>query len=198
MAQARRILSSPRLVELPGESRADQLDSPDLPSRQAAVTVLFAERDDAATILLIRRAAHNGNHRTEWAFPGGVAEAEDEDLLDTALRETKEELGVDRSYIENWGGLPKVVTGTGYEVWPFTGRLLGDATITPEPREVDDYAFMPVSALLDQDNKRHITIMRRGHTRDWDAIAYEGRIIWGATARIIKQTLSALAPTISR
>ncbi len=198
MAGARRILSSPSLDDLPGESRAEQLDTPNLPNRQAAVTVLFAEREDAPSMLLIRRAAHTGNHRTEWAFPGGVAEAEDKDLLDTALRETKEELGVDPSYIEHWGGLPRVVTGTGYEVWPFTGRLHDDATITPEPREVDDYTFVPVSVLLDEANRRHITLVRRGHTRNWDAIAYEGRIIWGATARIINQTLAILYPKQSQ
>ena len=88
---------------------------PGSPRRRAAVSVLFADRAGTASVLLIRRAAHRGNHRTEWAFPGGVSEPEDDTLLDTALRETYEELGISRTQIDVWGPLPKVVTGTGFK-----------------------------------------------------------------------------------
>ena len=165
---------------------------PGLPRRRAAVTVLFAVTDDIPTMLLIRRAAHRGNHRTEWAFPGGVSEPTDESMLDTALRETHEEVGVHESKIENWGPLPKVITGTGYEVWPFAGRLCENARLTPEREEVDDYAFIPVERLADSSARRQITLMRNNLTRRWDAIEHEGKIIWGATARIINSTMSEL------
>ncbi len=192
MAHAKSRLSHPQIGTLPGETAPPEGIDPGLPRRRAAVTVLFAVRVDSPTMLLIRRAAHRGNHRTEWAFPGGVAESTDASLLDTALRETHEEIGVPASKIQCWGPLPKVITGTGFEVWPFAGRLCENARLTPAQEEVDDYAFIPVDRLADESARRQITLMRDNVTRQWDAIEHEGRIIWGATARIIHSTMRLL------
>ena len=192
MAYAQRRLTRPHIRDLPGETAPPEGIDPGLPRRQAAVTVLFAFTNETPTLLLIRRAAHRGNHRTEWAFPGGVSEPTDASLLDTALRETHEEIGVPESKIENWGPLPSVITGTGYEVWPFAGRLCENARLTPEREEVDDYAFIPVDRLADAAARRQITLMQQNLTRRWDAIEHEGKIIWGATARIINSTMSEL------
>lgn len=192
MAHAKSRLSHPKIRTLKGETAPPEGIDPGLPRRRAAVTVLFAVRADSPTMLLIRRAAHRGNHRTEWAFPGGVAESTDASLLDTALRETHEEIGVPASKIQCWGPLPKVITGTGFEVWPFAGRLCENARLTPAQEEVDDYAFIPVDRLADESARRQITLMRDNVTRQWDAIEHEGRIIWGATARIIHSTMRLL------
>lgn len=192
MAYAQRRLTRPHIRDLPGETAPPEGIDPGLPRRRAAVTVLFALVNETPTMLLIRRAAHRGNHRTEWAFPGGVSEPTDDSLLDTALRETHEEIGVPESKIDNWGPLPKVITGTGYEVWPFAGRLCENARLTPEREEVDDYAFIPIERLADAAARRQITLMREDITRQWDAIEHEGKIIWGATARIIHNTMSEL------
>ena len=189
MAYAKRRLTRPEIRELPGENAPPEGIDPGLPRRRAAVTVLFVVRDHEPKILLIRRAAHRGNHRTEWAFPGGVSEPEDLTLKDTALRETHEEVGIPASMIECWGPLPKVITGTGFEVWPFAGRLCENASLTLAQEEVDDYAFIPVDRLADASARRQITLMRDGLTRRWDAIEHEGKIIWGATARIIHTTM---------
>ena len=97
MAYAKRKLTRPHISALEGETTPPEGEmDPELPRRQAAVTVLFSSRYDEATLLLIRRAAHRGNHRTEWAFPGGVSEPIDDSLKATALRETHEEIGVPR------------------------------------------------------------------------------------------------------
>ena len=192
MEYAKSRLTRPHIRDLPGETAPPEGLDPGLPRRRAAVTVLFAVRGATPTMLLIRRAAHRGNHRTEWAFPGGVVESEDPTLLDTALRETHEELGVPSSKIENWGPLPKVITGTGFEVWPFAGRLCDNARLTPAPEEVDTYAYIPVGRLADVSARREITLMRNDITRKWDAIEHDGKIIWGATARIIQSTMSQL------
>ena len=192
MAFAKGRLTRPGVSALPGETAPPEGLDPGLPRRRAAVTVLFAFRDEIPTMLLIRRAAHRGNHRTEWAFPGGVVEPSDETLLATALRETHEEVGVPESLIDPWGPLPKVITGTGYEVWPFAGQLCENAHLTPEREEVDDYAYIPVNRLADVSARRQITLMRDDLTRQWDAIEHDGRIIWGATARIIHNTMRLL------
>ncbi len=193
MAYAKRKLTRPHISALEGETAPPEGEmDPGLPRRQAAVTVLFSSRYDEATLLLIRRAAHRGNHRTEWAFPGGVSEPIDASLKATALRETHEEIGVPDTEIEYWGPLPKVITGTGFEVWPFTGEICEDAKLVPAEEEVDDFAYIPVSRLADASARRQITLMRDDITRNWDAIEHEGRIIWGATARIIHNTVSHL------
>ena len=192
MAFAKGRLTRPSVSALPGETAPPEGLDPGLPGRRAAVAVLFSVRDEIPTMLLIRRAAHRGNHRTEWAFPGGVVEPSDESLLATALRETHEEVGVPESLIDPWGPLPKVITGTGYEVWPFAGQLCENAQLTPEREEVDDYAYIPVNRLADVSARRQITLMRDDRTRQWDAIEHDGRIIWGATARIIHNTMRLL------
>lgn len=192
MAYAKRRLTRPHIGELPGETAPPEGLDPGLPRRRAAVAVLFTARGKDPTMLLIRRAAHRGNHRTEWAFPGGVAEPSDESLLATALRETHEEIGVPQTLIDAWGPLPKVITGTGFEVWPFAGQLCENAHLTIAEEEVGDYAYIPVLRLADASARRQITLMRDDVTRRWDAIEHEGRIIWGATARIIHNTMSHL------
>ena len=193
MAYAKHKLTQPHISELQGETAPPEgeMDT-GLPRRQAAVTVLFSSLYDEPTMLLIRRAAHRGNHRTEWAFPGGVSEPTDDSLKATALRETHEEIGVSEAEIDYWGPLPKVITGTGFEVHPFAGQVCEDVTLVPEEEEVDDFAYIPVSRLADAGARRQITLMRDDITRNWDAIEHEGRIIWGATARIIHNTMSHL------
>ncbi len=186
-------LTRPHVSAHPGETEPPEgEDRTAGPRRRAAVAVLFAIHCDLATLLLIRRSALRGNHRTEWAFPGGVAEPADESLLETAIRETEEELGLTQSDIDIWGELPKVITGTGFEVKPFAGFKKQSARLLPSANEVDDVAFVPVNRLGDVMARRQITLMRAGVTRTWDAIEYDGRIIWGATARIIHQVMSEL------
>ena len=165
--------------------------------RHAAVTVLFTLRDAEPCVVMIRRSATGGQHRTEWAFPGGIVEQTDATLQFAALRETEEELGISADLIDVWGPLPSVITGTGYEVWPFTGKLLEDVTFALAADEVDDVAFLPVGALSDQSNRRSITLVRGDGARAWDAIAYDGRVIWGASARIILSTMSYLDLDVS-
>lgn len=198
MAFAKSRLTRPDVRDLPGETAPPEGLDPGLPRRRAAVTVLFSIRDDTPAMLLIKRAAHRGNHRTEWAFPGGVVEPTDESLMATALRETHEEIGVPATLIDCWGPLPNVITGTGYEVWPFAGQLCDNARLAPEREEVDDYAYIPVYRLADASARRQITLMRDNLTRQWDAIEHEGRIIWGATARIIHNTMATIEPETVR
>ena len=69
-----------------------------------------------------------------------------------------------------------------------------NASLTLAQEEVDDYAFIPVDRLADASARRQITLMRDGLTRRWDAIEHEGKIIWGATARIIHSTMAIIEP----
>lgn len=184
-------------VASPGRERGESplRDGPDAvhgEPRQAAVAVLLTLRETVPCIVMIRRSATGGQHRTEWAFPGGIVEQTDATLQSAALRETEEELGIGQDMIDVWGPLPSVITGTGYEVWPFAGKLRRGAVVKPAADEVDDVAYVPMPALSDESNRRSITLVRGDGARVWDAIAHEGRVIWGASARIILSTMSYL------
>lgn len=158
------------------------------PGKQAAVFVLFAESGDDAAVLLIRRPMDTGSHRGEWAFPGGVREGGDGSFLETAYRETLEEIGVGRDRINYWGELNPVSTsGSGYVVWPFTGLLRPGTELKPSKAEVADIAVTPVDVFTSAERRRSITVDQNGERRTMDAYAHGGRVIWGATARILGQ-----------
>ena len=181
------------------------------PARTAAVYALFSERGGAPSVTIIRRSDSVSQHRGEYAFPGGGVEPHDSDLHATALREVTEELGVDPRDVEPWGRLDNQMTVTsGYLVVPFTGRLAEGARLNGAPAEVAEIVQVPVSSLADAANSRTISRLVAAEAsrmaarapgdgqgssyelKTYDAYAYNGRIIWGATARILAQVISVL------
>jgi 8-oxo-dGTP pyrophosphatase MutT (NUDIX family) len=165
-------------------------------ARTAAVTLLFSDYGDEPYILLIKRAETLSRHRGEWAFPGGSIEAGDESLLDTALRETEEEIGIDRNDIEVWGPLDAVVTSTGYVVWPFGGLVSRDVPLMPDSGEVAEVTKMPLSVIVEPQAERTITRLDAGAGREYRAYSYDGRIIWGATARMLSQVAETMRQVV--
>ena len=155
----------------------------------AAVAVLFNVNNDEPCVLMIKRASTLTHHGGEWAFPGGMIEEYDESPMHAALRETYEELGIGASDIDVWCGMATVDTSTGFEVWPYTGRVSDNAVLTPQENEVAEVVSVPVRVFVDDASKRTITLIRNGTTRTINAYAYGDRIIWGASARIIANTL---------
>jgi|TARA_B100002003_G_scaffold191572_1_gene180683 8-oxo-dGTP pyrophosphatase MutT (NUDIX family) len=155
----------------------------------AAVAVLFNITKGEPCLLMIKRAGTLRHHSGEWAFPGGLIESFDESPMHAALRETDEEIGVESKHIDIWCGLAPVETSTGFEVWPYVGRLLDSAALIPSKAEVADLVKVPVRVLADENSKRTIRLIRNGSTRNMTAYAYEDRIIWGASARIISNTI---------
>jgi 8-oxo-dGTP pyrophosphatase MutT (NUDIX family) len=158
-------------------------------SPPAAVSLLFSMNEGEPCVLMIKRAANMRHHSGEWAFPGGKIDDTDESSLATALRETKEEIGIDSSEIDIWCGMKPVNTSSGFEVWPYAGRVTDHVTLTPEPGEVAEVVNIPVRIFVDEVSKRTITMIRNGNTRKTIAFAYEDRIIWGASAWIIANAI---------
>ena len=188
---------SPTLIELERTLRGRGANEEPLATgngqgdKVAAVYLLFGGPKDDPDLLLIRRGRQLRRHRNEWAFPGGMLEASDETLRHTALRETMEELGVMPSQIDHWGALDPERTRTGFVVWPFTGRLSAGGFLSVSRAEVADVAYVPIAALAAPSSARTISMIEDGRVRTTRAYAYNGRIIWGATARIIGQALKA-------
>ena len=165
--------------------------------KHAAVFVLFMEKYEKLCLLFIRRSLTANKHRGEWAFPGGVREANDKNVLETAYRETNEELGILKSEIQYWGPLKPVITlGSGYTVWPFTGLLHRKPNLIPSPIEVAEVAFIPAEVFNQNEKYRDITIQRGKDLQSSIAFTYKGKVIWGATARILNQIFSVDNPFV--
>lgn len=153
--------------------------------RPAAVLVPIVGRADL-TVLLTQRTDHLSTHAGQVSFPGGKVEAGDGDAIATALRETREEIGLDPRFVEPLGFLDAYRTGTGYRIIPVVAIVHEGFALTLDPNEVADAFEVPLAFLMNAQN--HETHVRpwRGVERRFYAMPYEQRYIWGATAGIMK------------
>ena len=151
----------------------------------AAVLVPLVERGRVPTVLLTRRTDHLHHHPGQISFPGGRVEDADTSPIDTALRETQEEIGLDRRHIELIGTLPDYLTGTGFRVTPVVGLVTPPFELTLDAFEVAEAFEVPLSHFLDPANHEEHSIVHEGRLRSFHAMPYQGYFIWGATAGII-------------
>lgn len=120
--------------------------------REAAVLVALTQARDPE-VVFIKRAEHLNSHRGQVAFPGGMWEAADASLLDTALRETEEEVALPRDRVELIARLPRRATRTGTPVTPYLGTIPDDVMLRHDPSELDAVFRVPLAYLCDQ---RHL------------------------------------------
>jgi 8-oxo-dGTP pyrophosphatase MutT (NUDIX family) len=161
---------------------------------EAAVLLPIILRDEP-TILFTQRTAHLARHSGQVSFPGGRSEASDLSPLQTALRETKEETGIDASFVSVAGYLPRYRTGTGFDIWPVVGVLSDGFTLAPNPDEVAEAFEAKLSFFLDPANRRRETRVWGGRERSFYVFTPEGRTIWGATAAILVDFAARLTGT---
>lgn len=147
--------------------------------------VPIIERRAGLTVLLTERAAHLKHHAGQISFPGGRMEPGDRDLLDTALRETAEEVGIAPAAVDVAGYLKPLPTVTGYAVTPIVGLVDAAVSLTLDAREVADAFEVPLEFLLDADNQQRSVRRFRGVDIPVIAFDYGPRRIWGATAAMI-------------
>ncbi|MBN9694932.1 MAG: CoA pyrophosphatase [Zoogloea sp.] len=155
------------------------------PLRPAAVLVPIVMREEGLTMLLTQRTDHLHHHPGQVSFPGGRVEEEDASPVDTALRETEEEIGLARRHVELLGTLPPYRTGTGFEVIPVVGLVAPPFELALDDFEVAEAFEVPLSFLLDPDNHQRHAMEVRGRQREYYAMPYGGHFIWGATAGMI-------------
>jgi len=161
----------------------------------AVLAPLYRDADGRLRLVFIRRSPF-GVHGGQIAFPGGRREPEDPDLLTTALRETEEEIGLDRSSVEILTALPIIETvATGFRVAPFLGRLQGPPPVwRRQETEIDEILEVPLEDLLRRDGHaveiwqlpnwpepREIPFYRIGPYK-----------LWGATYKIVEPLLPRL------
>jgi len=175
--------------ELPDDLR---LRFPDL--RRAAVLVPIVRRPGGLTVLLTQRTEHLTNHAGQVSFPGGRAEEEDSSPIETALRETEEEIGLTRRHVEIVGVLPDHVTASAYIVTPVVGLVTPPFDLTAESNEVADIFEVPLTFLMDGMNHQRMSfdLPDGGGRRSFYAMPYERFFIWGATAGMLRNLFHLL------
>ncbi len=150
----------------------------------AAVLLPIVARREP-TVLFTTRSEHLPHHAGQVSFPGGRAHPEDISLVDTALREMREETGVTEDFISVKGFLDVYETGTGYAILPVVGLLREGFALSPCVREVAGIFEVPLAFLLDPANHKEKTAEWQGRLRRFYAFHYETHYIWGATASIL-------------
>jgi 8-oxo-dGTP pyrophosphatase MutT (NUDIX family) len=150
----------------------------------AAVLVPLVLRDEL-TVLLTQRTEHLHHHAGQISFPGGRVEAGDAGPVDTALRETEEEIGLARSHVEIAGYLDSYQTGTGFLITPVVGFVRPGFALTLDDFEVAEAFEVPLSFLFDPGNHQRHSRLYNGTRRHYFAMPYGDYYIWGATAGML-------------
>lgn len=160
--------------------------------RPAAVLVPLTEVDGTLDIVLTKRSEELRKHSGEVSFPGGRQDPDDAHLVETALRETYEEIAIRPDDVEVYGALLSMPTVTGYDVTVYVGEFGSPYELVPNPDEIDTIIQAPLTAFLDDANYRT-------EEREWGGFRfpmhyydYDGHVVWGATAYMLHTLLEYL------
>jgi 8-oxo-dGTP pyrophosphatase MutT (NUDIX family) len=151
----------------------------------AAVLVPIVLRPTALTVLLTQRTTHLRDHAGQVSFPGGRCEPGDATTTATALREAREEVGLEPAQIEILGVLDEYRTGTGFRVTPVVGLVQPPLDLKLDDFEVADVFEPPLEFLLQAGNFSRHQVEYRGAMREYWAVPWQDRFIWGATAGML-------------
>lgn len=184
----RRTFASPPIWEPEVRADARRLD-PDAPVRPAAVLVPLVDHGDRLHVLLTQRTAHLHDHAGQISFPGGRVDESDLDPVQTALRETREEIGLAASHIEVIGQLPEYLTATSYRVTPVVGLIRRPFRLSLDSFEVEEAFEVPLAFLMDPVNHERRLVEFAGIRRTFYAMPWQAQrryFIWGATASMLR------------
>ncbi|PYE31197.1 8-oxo-dGTP pyrophosphatase MutT (NUDIX family) [Idiomarina fontislapidosi] len=165
--------------------------------RPAAVMILLVERPHGLSLLLTQRAKTLRKHAGQISFPGGRFDQSDRHLLETALRETEEEIGLSRNDIEVVGRLQDYPVLSYYNIRPFIGFAKVEYALRRQPSEVAEIFEVPLADVLDPYNHYAYRIRKFIYDRVY-FIPWQHRNIWGATAGILRELAEHLQPELKQ
>jgi 8-oxo-dGTP pyrophosphatase MutT (NUDIX family) len=161
--------------------------------RHAAVLVPFIQRGENVSLLFTVRSHKLPLHAGQISFPGGQPERGEQCARETALRESQEELGIDPATVVVLGHLDDVATPSGFLITPVVGWLHEPARFRPDAREVDELFEVALTELRDPAHFRDAGVAEHdGRSYDLPEYHVAGRVVWGATARMVQILLSRL------
>ena len=160
--------------------------------KRAAVLIPLFKKNGEYYILFTRRTDKVEHHKGQISFPGGVYDEEDRDFRRTALREAREEIGLNENDARIIGALDDIVTVTGFIVTPFVGFIPYPYPFQLSEIEIEELIEVPLSSLLDKQCFGERWIDDEGQRRLVYNYQYGEHAIWGATALMLKQLLELL------
>lgn len=156
----------------------------------SAVLLLLFEKEGACHILFTRRSDKVAYHKDEISFPGGTIDPDDSDLLHTALREVAEEIGLDSRDVNILGRLDDISTvTTGFMITPYVGVFSYPYKFQINTDEISELIFLPLRVLAEECRVEASEVTWEGKQLAAYHFYVKDYIIWGATARILKQFL---------
>jgi 8-oxo-dGTP pyrophosphatase MutT (NUDIX family) len=178
--------------QAPGWNHAEMAELlGDTPRRPAAVLLGLREGVQPRLVLTVR-TDNLQSHAGQVAFPGGGIEPHDTDAVAAALRESEEEIGLDRRLVTPLGYLDRFETISGYSITPVVARIDAQARLFPAPGEVAEVFEVPLAFFFDPANLRRYQVDYRGHPRAMVEFVHGGHRIWGATAAMLFNLLQRM------
>ncbi len=156
--------------------------------RESGVLLLLYPKNEIPHFVLMKRSPKLRTHSGQISLPGGKKEPTDPSFYDTAVRETNEELGVEKSEIEFLGELtPLFIPISNFMVYPYVAFAKKELVFQPNHKEVEAILEVPISRLLDERTITQESWEKKGKSYTRPFFAIEGQKVWGATAMIISE-----------
>ncbi len=160
--------------------------------RPSAVLVPVFEKDEQDYLLFTKRNLHVSHHKGEICFPGGTYDKRDHFLLNTALRETEEEIGLKAEDVLILGELDDLITPSNFRINPFVARIPYPYPFSINDKEIDCLIEIPLAYFMDESHLEIKQVSFEGEDVEIPFYHWEDHTIWGATGRIVRQLIKVL------